>query len=113
VVDDILDVVASDDELGKPAGHDVAEGVYNLPVLGALAGPDGGELRAVLGGPLDAEAQARALALVRAGDGVAEATAAAGAYVDDALAALDRLPPSTATDALAGAARHLLTGLDT
>jgi geranylgeranyl pyrophosphate synthase len=67
----------------------------------------------VLGGPLDAEAQARALALVRAGDGVAEATAAAGVYVDDALAALDRLPPSTATDALAGAARHLLTGLDT
>ncbi|HKA84722.1 MAG TPA: polyprenyl synthetase family protein [Acidimicrobiales bacterium] len=112
VVDDILDVVASDDELGKPAGHDVAEGVYNLPVLGALAGPDGDELRAVLGGPLDAEAQAQALALVRAGDGVTEATAAAGAYVDGALTALDGLPPSTATDALAGAARHLLTGLD-
>jgi geranylgeranyl pyrophosphate synthase len=111
VVDDILDVVASNDDLGKPAGHDVAEGVYNLPVLGALAGPDGDELRAVLGGPLDAEAQARALALVRASDGVAQATAGAGAYVDAAVAVLDRLPPSTATDALAGAARHLLAGL--
>jgi len=89
----------------------VAEGIYNLPVLGALAGPDGDELRTVLGGPLDAEAQERALALVRASDGVPQATAAAGAYVDDAVAALDRLPTSTATDALAGAARHLLAGL--
>ncbi len=111
VVDDILDVVASDDELGKPAGHDMAEGIYNLPVLGALAGPDGDELRAVLGGPLDDEAQARALALVRAGDGMSQATAAAGAYVDASIAALERLPASTATDALASAARHLLAGL--
>jgi heptaprenyl diphosphate synthase len=111
VVDDILDVVASDDELGKPAGHDMAEGIYNLPVLGALAGPDGDELRAVRGGPLDDEAQARALALVRAGDGMSQATAAAGAYVDASIAALERLPASTATDALASAARHLLAGL--
>jgi hypothetical protein len=49
---------------------------------------------------------------VRAGGGAPQATAAAGAYVDGAVAALDRLPPSTATDALAGAARHLLSGLD-
>ena len=40
VVDDILDVIATDEELGKPAGHDIAEGIYNLPVIRALA--DGG-----------------------------------------------------------------------
>ena len=33
VVDDILDVTATDDQLGKPAGHDLIEGVYTLPVL--------------------------------------------------------------------------------
>src|SRR5262245_26687911 len=60
VVDDVLDVVATDEELGKPAGHDMAEGVYNLPVLRALDGPGAGALRALLGGPLDADAQARA-----------------------------------------------------
>jgi geranylgeranyl pyrophosphate synthase len=112
VADDILDVVASDDELGKPAGHDIAEGIYNLPVLRALAGPEGEELRALLGGPLDAEAQARALVLVRSGDGVAQAAAEAAAYVDHAVAAIDTLPASTAGEALAGAARHLLAGLD-
>jgi heptaprenyl diphosphate synthase len=87
VVDDILDVVATDDELGKPAGHDMAEGVYNLPVLRTLAGPGGDELRPLLGGPLDGAAQARALALVRAGDGVAQSIAEAGAHVDRALGA--------------------------
>jgi heptaprenyl diphosphate synthase len=111
VVDDILDVVATGEDLGKPAGHDVAEGIYNLPVLRALAGPAGAELRAVLGGPLDAEAQGRALALVRAGDGVSTATAEAGSHIEAAVAALGDLPPSTATHALTGAARHLVDGL--
>jgi heptaprenyl diphosphate synthase len=112
VVDDILDVVATDDELGKPAGHDMAEGVYNLPVLRTLAGPGGDELRPLLGGPLDGAAQARALALVRAGDGVAQSIAEAGAHVDRALAALSAFPATPASDALGAAARHLLVGLD-
>jgi heptaprenyl diphosphate synthase len=112
VVDDVLDVVATDDELGKPAGHDMAEGVYNLPVLRALDGTGGGALRALLGGPLDADAQARALAIVRDGDGVAAAVTDARAYVDRAVADLDRLPDTPAGDALAAAARHLLVGLD-
>ena len=37
IVDDILDVVATDEQLGKPAGHDLVEGVYTLPVLRVLA----------------------------------------------------------------------------
>jgi heptaprenyl diphosphate synthase len=111
VVDDVLDVVATGEDLGKPAGHDVAEGIYNLPVLVALAGPESGELRALLGGPLEADAQARALALVRGGDGVSRATAEAGSHVEAAVAALGDLPRSTAADALTGAARHLLAGL--
>jgi heptaprenyl diphosphate synthase len=112
VVDDILDVVATDAELGKPAGHDMAEGVYNLPVLRALAGPGAGELRSLLGGPLDVDAQARALAIVRSGDGVPEAVTEARAYADRAVDALDPLPDTAARAVLADAARHLVTGLD-
>ena len=37
IVDDILDITSSDAELGKPAGHDMEEGVYTLPVIRALA----------------------------------------------------------------------------
>lgn len=36
LVDDLLDVTTSADALGKPAGHDVVEGVYTLPVLHAM-----------------------------------------------------------------------------
>jgi heptaprenyl diphosphate synthase len=111
VVDDVLDVVATADELGKPAGHDMAEGIYNLPVLRTMPGPDGDELRGLLGAPLDPEPQARALALVRRGDGVAQSIAEARRYVDAADHALDPLPPSPACDALGAAARHLLAGV--
>jgi heptaprenyl diphosphate synthase len=114
VVDDILDVVATDEELGKPAGHDMAEGVYTLPVLHTLGQetPAGAELRSLLGGPLSPEDQARALALVREGDGVGAAVTRARSYVDEATAALAALPPSPAGDTLAAAARHLVDGLD-
>ena len=37
--DDVLDVVASESELGKPPGQDLAEGIYTLPVQRALARP--------------------------------------------------------------------------
>ena len=38
--DDILDITASDGQLQKPAGQDLAEGIYTLPALVALAEPD-------------------------------------------------------------------------
>ena len=55
IVDDVLDLTATDEELGKPAGHDVVEGVYTLPVLHTLAsgGTAASELSAMLGRPLD------------------------------------------------------------
>ena len=48
--DDILDITATDGQLQKPAGQDLAEGIYTLPALVALADPDAGpDLRALLG----------------------------------------------------------------
>ncbi len=47
--DDILDVAASQADLGKLPGQDLIEGVYNLPVIYALAGSEpAGELRSLL-----------------------------------------------------------------
>ena len=37
IVDDVLDVTRTEAELGKPAGNDVLEGVYTLPVIYAVA----------------------------------------------------------------------------
>ena len=111
VVDDILDVISTDEELGKPAGHDIAEGIYNLPVLRALADGTLPELRSLLGGPIhDAELD-RARDLVRGSDGVAESAKVARGYVDDAVAALGPFGDTPAAAALRGAAEHLVADL--
>ncbi len=48
VADDVLDLVASDEFLGKPAGSDIGEGKFTLPVLYALEGPHGTQVRDLL-----------------------------------------------------------------
>jgi heptaprenyl diphosphate synthase len=51
--DDLLDVIGSQKDLGKPIGQDLAEGVYTLPALLAFADSDTGpQLRTLLGSPL-------------------------------------------------------------
>lgn len=112
IVDDVLDVVASDEQLGKPAGHDMAEGVYNLPVLRALRGPRGNELRSLLGAPLDDATRKRARDLVRKSQGVADAMEVGRSYVSRAIATLARVGSDAATYALAEAARSLMGRLD-
>jgi heptaprenyl diphosphate synthase len=51
IVDDCLDLTATDETLGKPAGQDLVEGIYTLPVIYALGSSD--PLRDLLGAPLD------------------------------------------------------------
>lgn len=108
VVDDILDVVATDEELGKPAGHDLVEGVYTLPVIRHLAAPGGDELRDMLGKPLDGIALDKARALVRSNGAVDDAASTARSYADAALGALDALGDGVATAWLADATGLLL-----
>jgi len=70
--DDILDITAVDGELGKPAGQDLAEGIYTLPVLVALDDPDvGEELSGLLGAALDEPEREKARSLVASTTGVA------------------------------------------
>jgi len=114
IVDDILDVVATEEELGKPSGHDMAEGIYTLPVLRALhVGDDAAaELRELLGRPLTETAEIeRARKLVKAGPGVEQAVTLARRYGDEAVTALDGLPRSAASEHLAAAAAGLIDSI--
>ena len=110
IVDDILDITATDDQLGKPAGHDMVEGVYTLPVLHTLsvAGVAADELGDLLGGPLDSVVRDKALSIVRSGDGVPYAIAAAGRYVQAAVDACDLMPGGPVADVLRIAPQALL-----
>ncbi len=109
LVDDVLDLVSTEEELGKPAGHDITEGVYNLPVLHALTTDVGDELRSLLGTPIEGLARDRARDLVIASGGVAATIARAEDYVAEAKSALDDLGPSVGATTLADGADHLLT----
>jgi heptaprenyl diphosphate synthase len=105
IVDDLLDVTSTDEQLGKPAGHDMDEGVYTLPVLRTLALDTSAadELASLLGRPLDAAERDKALAIVRSNDGIRQAVECANQYVGTAQAACDRLPAGRVADALRAA----------
>lgn len=110
IVDDILDVIATDDELGKRSGHDMEEGVYTLPVLLTLTSDstDAIELRDLLGKPFFGTERDKALVIVRSNSGVKNAIETAREYVTIAEAECDKLPVSSATNALRQAPRVLL-----
>ncbi len=110
IVDDVLDITATDEQLGKPAGHDLEEGVYTLPVLRTIGAGDaaGEELAALLGRPLEGAERGRALEIVRTGGGIERAVAVAEEYMLSAEGLCGSLPDSPATEALAKAPRELL-----
>jgi geranylgeranyl pyrophosphate synthase len=124
VLDDLLDLLGDPERLGKPTGLDIASGVYTLPVLAVLDGPQGGELRRLLAPPgasdgrrpdhtdgvadvtTDASPQepgsevAAALDLVRGSGSLAVAFEAMDRYADDARAAVADLEGSPVGDGL-------------
>jgi heptaprenyl diphosphate synthase len=120
IVDDLLDVTSTDEELGKPAGHDLVEGTYTLPVLRTLAagGPAATELRSVLvrlqptDGSLepvdDPAALTEARELLRSAPAVQSSLDTARAYVAEGQEALAPFAGTEATTALEAAAEHLL-----
>lgn len=111
VVDDILDCVASDAQLGKPAGKDMLEGVYSLPVIHTLRGPNGERLRSLLTDGLDDADRHTAIELVRHGGGVEIAFAVAEDYVTAAKAVLAEVSTNDAAETLAATADHLLRSI--
>jgi heptaprenyl diphosphate synthase len=90
--DDIRDLVSTDDDLGKPAGHDMVEGTYTLPVLRALAVPGVGEdLLSLLGSPLDPPARDKARDLVLSTASVESSITTAREWAERARSALEPL----------------------
>jgi heptaprenyl diphosphate synthase len=106
--DDIRDLVSTEDLLGKPAGHDMVEGTYTLPVIRALAVPGvGPELRALLGGELDGPARDKARDLILGTDAILEATVEGRRWADRAAAALEPLRAGAAPDEMIGGLAEL------
>jgi heptaprenyl diphosphate synthase len=113
IADDVLDLTATEEQLGKPTGHDLVEGVYTLPAILTLraGGSAAEELADLLGRPLEGAELDKALAIVRSNGGVREAVNVAQRYIEEAAAALAPLPPTPARDALVAGAAQLIEDL--
>jgi len=110
VVDDILDLIATDEELGKPSGNDLKEGVYTLPVIRMIASGD--PIAKLLGQQLDEDIRDQARTAVIQGPEIATSIATAQMYVDQALSALVALPDTPAVRGMREAATNLLSALE-
>jgi octaprenyl-diphosphate synthase len=107
VADDILDYTVSEEEAGKPTGHDLREHKVTLPLVGAMRNADASGMKMVRAVFDDPEPSDDAIAAVvdwvtRTG-GVEYAREQARAYADTAAAALDEVPAGAATESLRAA----------
>ncbi len=110
LIDDVLDLVASSDFLGKPAGSDVGEGTFTLPVLAALAEGPGAELRSLLGvgRPYESATIDRVLEIIRSGGYVEVGISDAEHRIRRAEKSLDELPLSEAREVMRGLGSFLM-----
>jgi heptaprenyl diphosphate synthase len=114
MADDVLDLVADDGFLGKPAGSDIGEGTFTLPVLHALDGPDGVEIRELLasGRRYDPASIDRVIRLVVQGGHVDRVLDEAADRLRVAEKAAARIPESALTPVLRNLDRYLLARVD-
>ena len=110
--DDILDITGTDEQLGKPAGNDLVEGVYTLATIyAATEDVAGRELRGLLGRPIDTPERDKARDIIRSSSGVESAIADGRAWAMRAAAALDPLPQSEMASQLRELSEDLFTDL--
>jgi heptaprenyl diphosphate synthase len=108
IVDDVLDLTASAEELGKPTGSDLRSGVYTMPILWALRTRDGPELRRLLAErPLPDSAVAAVREVLHRSGALRHSLEIATAMARRAQAALEALPERPARAVLWSLAEEL------
>jgi heptaprenyl diphosphate synthase len=114
IADDALDLVADESSIGKPAGSDIREGTFTMPVLAAAAGPAGERIRELLepGIPYSDATVNEVIALVREGGHIDDALTSATGRLKKAEAALTSIGPGTPHDILSELGVYLLARVD-
>jgi octaprenyl-diphosphate synthase len=110
IADDLLDYTGSEDETGKPTGHDLRERKVTLPLIGAMERASEAEVREIRGfftrlDPTDEEIL-RVVDIVGERGGLEYARRRAADYAELAEGALEGRPESAAAAALRGAVRY-------
>ncbi len=114
LADDVLDLVSTSEEIGKPAGSDIHEGKFTMPLLLALEGPDGDRIRKLLSDdrPYRQETVDEVIDLVRAGGFIEVTLREAHRRLAVAADAIISLPDVPARRVLDGLGAYLVTRID-
>lgn len=111
LVDDLLDLTGTTDDLGKPSCGDIAEGKSTLPVLymqEVLSAEEKARLHALQGTPLSEQDRQWVHDTVIETGAVSKTQAVAKAYADQALAALASIPENPYHKSMEGLMRFVL-----
>ncbi|MFQ5380630.1 MAG: polyprenyl synthetase family protein [Dehalococcoidia bacterium] len=110
IVDDILDYIGSEQDLGKPAGSDLREGTLTLPGLLLLERyPKDNPIRKFFKARRNREEHlARALAMVRETEVIEDSAQMARTYVERALEALKPFDDTAAKHSLENLGEYVL-----
>jgi len=94
IVDDILDFTGDEEELGKPIGSDLRQGVITLPVLYFLEeSPDRGSMERILRGEEEREEHIHSLVTrIKGSEAIRTSQAEAQGFTEKAKEALSVLP---------------------
>lgn len=101
ITDDLLDICETSEQIGKPVGNDIRQGIITLPVLRALhESDDRDELLAIVqNAQMTSDMVERALDIVKATDGIDFAKAKADEFLAHAKDVLPAALPSDIRDA--------------
>lgn len=106
IVDDVLDLRATSEQIGKPANLDLRQGTVTLPTMLYLAHVNGSasarQVRRAVDGELDTDEEYSAVAtLIEESGAIEESLDAARAYIESARNRLDAITDAAARDHLA------------
>ncbi len=105
LVDDVLDITQSTEQLGKPACGDIVEGKKTIPIMhlkNGLNSDDGARLEAMRGTDISEEDREWIIAKAEETGAKDMAEALTRSYADEARRHLAQLPPSTYRDSMEG-----------
>ena len=108
IIDDVLDFIGEEAEMGKPSGSDLSEGAITLPsILFAESHPEDNLIKSVIGNK-DANSVALAVEEVRNSPVIGECLAIASDFCSRACRALEKLPDNSSRQALVGLATYII-----
>ncbi len=109
IVDDILDFIGDEKEIGKPVGSDLAQGTLTLPALMLLEGqPEDNPIPRIFAGEDKEKNVIKAVEMIRGSSIIEECYRVAGEYVDKACKKLDGLFDSVYRQSLLDLAAYII-----